>query len=851
MLATLSLSFPIKADEPSPAMDYYGDPLPQGAIARLGTLRFRAVVGVHLLAYSADGKRLLSQGDEAVAIWDAKTGIKQVEFAGQRIGPLIWRGDGRGIALIQDASGAFRFGDFTQESLISRTHESVRELQPPSEEKIRSRGISPDGKYFVAADRTATVSVWALMPGMPLASLKVLHVLPLRQAMCHQVLFSPESRFVGILSGDSFRRPDLPPSSEFTLYELSTGKECDRRSIAMPGLGDGHLTAALGRDGRTLVVGGYDNRFRIYDLGGKDAEIVVGFEKSPEAFSGWSAVAIAGKRVLAARFWDEHLHGFDLNTGEPVAPTIKIGCWVNCLAVSADGTRLATNTGRGAIRQWDLATGREIERVSGAARPIKQIRALSDGRRAVTWGDDFNPRVWDLATGKELLHITFPATATDVDLAPDAKTLLARLGGRLVRYDLDTGRSLAMPGNLSNAKGKLQPPSANARSLLLVDTEVVEIWDWPAGRLRHAFDLKKHKTRTWTGAVAQLSPDSRWLAVRVQQGILIWNAESGEPKSLLRDLVGNPSTALGAPRQIDGFLSSERPFAFVSGHELVTRRDMLNRFGVWDVRSGEVHRTFVETRDRYRYSHFNLAVDADAYLVATMDSPNYPLRIYETASGQIRRVLRHEDHDVQSLAFTPDRKFILTAADDTTCLVWDVSLKEAARGKKAASHKELERAWETLTHPNAAEAYEGMIAFAGNPEQGASLLRRQLKPAAKFDSAALEKIFTGLESEMFAARDKAANDLERLGRGVLPAVQSRLAKTESLEVKRRLAIFLERHDSDTLTSDEVRAVRAVEVLEHMASPEARKLLAELATGQPTAVLTIRAAAASTRLSGLP
>src|SRR5262249_12046950 len=56
--------------------DKHGDPLPSGAVARLGTLRFRHWAPVGDVAYSSDGKQLATAGtvDQQVRLWDATTG---------------------------------------------------------------------------------------------------------------------------------------------------------------------------------------------------------------------------------------------------------------------------------------------------------------------------------------------------------------------------------------------------------------------------------------------------------------------------------------------------------------------------------------------------------------------------------------------------------------------------------------------------------------------------------------------------------------------------------------------------------------------------------------------------------
>src|SRR5262245_44247975 len=63
------------ADEKPARTDVHGDPLPRGAIARLGTSRLQHAGRVHAIAYSPDGKWLASAGaDKAIRFWDAENG---------------------------------------------------------------------------------------------------------------------------------------------------------------------------------------------------------------------------------------------------------------------------------------------------------------------------------------------------------------------------------------------------------------------------------------------------------------------------------------------------------------------------------------------------------------------------------------------------------------------------------------------------------------------------------------------------------------------------------------------------------------------------------------------------------
>src|SRR4051794_1498179 len=54
--------------------DRHGAPLPAGAVARLGTLRFRLALRVDCAALSRDGRQVAAGGNITVRVWDAATG---------------------------------------------------------------------------------------------------------------------------------------------------------------------------------------------------------------------------------------------------------------------------------------------------------------------------------------------------------------------------------------------------------------------------------------------------------------------------------------------------------------------------------------------------------------------------------------------------------------------------------------------------------------------------------------------------------------------------------------------------------------------------------------------------------
>ncbi|HYH65438.1 MAG TPA: WD40 repeat domain-containing protein, partial [Urbifossiella sp.] len=134
-VAGMLLSAVVLRAQPAPRTDAFGDPLPPGAVARLGTARLRHPDGVHDVAFSPDGTRLaVTSDDGSVSVWDAHSGrlVARAE-AGARGAGVAFGDAGKTVGTFAEGVG-FRVFD-------AAAGKRVREA--PSELKVGGRGVAP------------------------------------------------------------------------------------------------------------------------------------------------------------------------------------------------------------------------------------------------------------------------------------------------------------------------------------------------------------------------------------------------------------------------------------------------------------------------------------------------------------------------------------------------------------------------------------------------------------------------------------------------------------------------------------------------------------------------------------
>src|SRR5438445_5051879 len=158
----------------------------------------------------------------------------------------------------------------------------------------------------------------------------------------------------------------------------------------------------------------------------------------------------------------------------------------------------------------------------------------------------------------------------------------------------------------------------------------------------------------------------------------------------------------------------------------------------------------------------------------------------------------------------------------------------AANGHRSPA--ELQELWRDLAGGNSPKAYLAVWKLSLADQQSVPFLRERLRPSQAPPPAHVTKLLADLDSEKFAIREKATQQLTDLAELVESALREQLASKPSPEVRRRMEHLLKALGQEP-PPEQRRACYAVQVLEAIGNAEAVQILEKLASGVASARLT--------------
>jgi WD40 repeat protein len=619
-----------------------------------------------------------------------------------------------------------------------------------------------------------------------------------------KIALSPDGTLLAVIG-----RGDRGTENRIRLWDVAAGKELRQlvptAKKPFPEVTNYSTALAFAPDGRTLYTGGIDGAVIAWDpFTGKDLRHIGTGLASPRAIG-----VSPDNKTLAVDVVGFAIRLVDIASGTDRFP--DPGHWHRVLrtAITPDGRTVVTGDETRVII-WDAATGRELRRMEGGDLTLfTLLQLIQDGRALLTTELD-GPRqiqtlrTWDLATGKELLHRALPKTEKEFALllavAPDGKTVtLSRRGSAVIQMDLETGkevRSFPWPGTGAGLLSSTLAPDGRTLIVCDHDTNHISLYDLASGR-----ELRQ-----------------------------LTFADEGRPP--LR-----PPWGIGS--QISAVRVSPDSRLLVCGGSTGLRTSLIE---LYDLPTGRL----VRKLDTARGGTYGMVISPDGKTLALGGI------LIELATGRERHQFVGHKGGIWAVAFSADGTALVTAGDDTTALVWDLTGRlwaKAAHGKPLA-RADLDACWADLAGDDAARAYQVIRRLAAAPASAVPFLKEKLVPLPPVDEKRLARLVADLDSPSFSDRTRAAKELEKLGELAAGHLQKALASKPSLEMSRRVEALLEKqgHASWHPDPDRVRVLRALEVLEFIGTPEARQVLERLAVGAPEARPTWEAKAAVERLA---
>ena len=603
-------------------LDATGDPLPDHAIARMGTLRLRHGDRVCGVCFSKDEKSLFSAGhDNAVRQWDAATGKLLREMSGHVLSfnALAISPDG---ALLAAAGGS---ADCRVYIWDTATGERIEMIE--GESCICGLAFSPDSKTLAWITLEHRLVLWSRA-----SKTKKAFFIP---GTGHCLAYSPDGKQLALGYGGGIVR----------IVDAATGKISRSLRHGHEGEGPSVDCVRYSRDGTMLAIaGGLYSPIQIWDAntGKRLHSLKVEWQLDRSiAFSPDDKTLVSQHR--------QEIILWDTATGKQrktiLLPTRD---YAADFAFSSDGKLLAIAHDGHAISLLDLETGKPLFPLEAHRAMVGSAIFLEGERTIASASNDGTIRFWNANTGKQEREVFRGATSPRcMTLAPTGETIF--WGGQrhgIHKLDVETGKETrVLKGHTLGVSSLAVSP--NGKRLVSAAGTILKLWDIPTATCV--------ATRDCEYGISALTflPDGKRFLLAIRESLSVCDVET-----------------LKSIGKFDGI--EEGPAALslsADGKKLATRAYGIDyAIRVWDVESRRQTAT-LETKEGV--GAVAIAPDGNRLAFARMFDP--AIAVWDIEAKKTVRTLKGHVGHVYALTFSSDGGRLISAGGDTTLMVWDLT----------------------------------------------------------------------------------------------------------------------------------------------------------------------------------